>query len=246
MILASFTSPSRRLAGVAAAALLVAACAAPATSPSPSASASATPVPTVAPSAPPYVLGPSPSACPASAPTQLPVGVTRTVTLTTNFGVVVINVDTALGPFAASAFLGLAACGYYNNVLFHRIVPKFMIQGGDGQYARLPSFTPEKLGFGDPGWSILDDPVSKVYTRGMVAMARSSNPNSGGSQFFIVLDDSAQDALGAESTNNYAQIGYVTSGMDVVDRIAQIPTGGENGDMALQPAVILGTTVSIP
>jgi peptidyl-prolyl cis-trans isomerase B (cyclophilin B) len=242
MILASLSSPSRRLAGVAAAALLLAACAVPTNEPS----ASATPAPTAAATAPRYVLAPSPSGCPTYAPMQLPAGATETVTMTTNFGVIVIKIDSALGPNAAAAFVGLARCGYYNNVLFHRIVPAFVIQAGDGQYARLPSFTPEKMGYGNPGWSIPDDPVTKEYARGMVAMARGAAPNSGGSQFFIVLDDEAQARLGAESYNNYAQIGYVTSGMDVVDRIAQIPTGGEGGDMALQPAVILGTTVSVP
>jgi cyclophilin family peptidyl-prolyl cis-trans isomerase len=80
----------------------------------------------------------------------------------------------------------------------------------------------------------------------MVALARTSAPNSGSSQFFIVLDDEAQASLGSESANNYAQIGYVMSGMEVVDRIAQIPTGGDNDDMALQPAVILTTTYTVP
>ncbi len=242
MTLASFSSPSRRLVGVAVAALLVAACAVPTNEPT----ASPTAAPTVAPTAPPYVLGPSPSGCPTYAPAQLPAGTTSTVTMTTNFGVIVIKAEGALGPYAAGAFVAFSRCGYYNSVLFHRIVPNFVIQGGDGQYARLPNFQPDKMGRGTPGFSIYDDPVTKVYTRGMVAMARSSGPDSGGSQFFIVLDDSAQDALGSEGANNYAQIGYVTSGMDVVDRIAQIPTGGENGDMALEPAVILSTTVSVP
>jgi cyclophilin family peptidyl-prolyl cis-trans isomerase len=242
MILASLSSPSRRLAVVAAAALLVAACAVPTNEPTPS----PTPAPTLAPSAPPYVLAPSPSGCPASTPFRLPPGATNTITVTTNFGEIVIKVDATLGPNAAGAFTALARCGYYNNVLFHRIVPDFMIQFGDGEYARLPSITPEKMGYGGPGWSVPDDPVTREYTRGMVAMARSSAADSGGSQFFIVLDDSAQAALGADSYNNYAQIGYVISGMDVVDRIAQIPTGGDNDDMALEPAVILGTTVSVP
>jgi cyclophilin family peptidyl-prolyl cis-trans isomerase len=239
---ASISSPSRRLASAAAVALLVAACAVPTSEPTPS----ATPAPTVAPSAPPYSLAPSPSNCPAHTPFPLPRGATATVTMTTNYGVIVIRIEATLGPNAAGAFAALTRCGYYNNVLFHRIVPGFVIQAGDGEYARLPDLTPDKMGMGGPDWTVDDDPVTRVYTRGMVALARKSIANSGNSQFFIILDDEAQASLGSESTNNYAQIGYVVSGMDVVDRIAQIPTGGDNNDMALQPAVILSTTYTVP
>jgi cyclophilin family peptidyl-prolyl cis-trans isomerase len=244
MYFAPISSPSRRLAGSAAALLLVAACAVPTGQPTPS----PTPAPTVAPTAPPYELGPEPSACPTAVPAPLPAGATNTVTMVTNFGLITIKVDGALGPNAAGAFTALARCGYYNNVLVHRIIPKFVIQAGDGQYARLPSFTPEKMGQGGPLWTVADDPVTKPYVRGMVAIARTAAANSGSSQFFVVLDDEAQSALGAETANNYAQIGYVTSGMDVVDRIALIPTGGESNpqDFPLQPAVILRTTVSVP
>jgi cyclophilin family peptidyl-prolyl cis-trans isomerase len=242
MTLASFSSPSRRLAAIAAAVLLVAACAVPTNAPTPT----ATPAPTVAPSAPPFTLAPTPSACPTSAPFPLPVGATNTVTMVTNFGTIVIKVDATLGPNAAGAFTALARCGYYNDVLFHRVVPGFVIQAGDGEYARLPNISPDRMGQGGPGWTIPDDVVTQVYTRGMLAIARGATATSGSSQFFIVLNDDAQSSLGAEGANNYAQVGYVTSGMDVVDRIAQIPTGGDNGDLALQPAVILSTTVTVP
>ncbi len=177
---------------------------------------------------------------------------TATVTMTTNFGNIVIKVDSSLGPNAAGAFIALARCGYYDNVLFHRVVVDFIIQTGDGQYGRLPSFTPDKMGQGGPGWTIPDDKVTTTYKRGTVAIARTSAANSGNSQFFIVLADSAQTSLGAASTNNYAIFGTVTTGMDVADRIAAIPLGGEPGpngeppSMPLQPAVITSTVVTTP
>ena len=248
MILARLSSPPRRLATVGLVALLAAACAVPTNPPAPS----PTPVPTIPPVAPSYTLGPAPSGCPTSAPVALPVGTTATVTMTTNYGTIVIKVDATLGPNAAAAFTALARCGYFDNVLFHRIIPGFVIQAGDGQYARLPSLTPDKFGQGDLGWTIQDDTVTTPYVRGMLAIANLGTPNSGNSQFFIVLSNSAQSSLGAAGANNYAQFGNVTSGMDVVDRIAAIELGGDPAqqsfppDMPLQPAVITSTTVTIP
>jgi cyclophilin family peptidyl-prolyl cis-trans isomerase len=131
-------------------------------------------------------------------------------------------------------------------VLFHRIVPQFVIQAGDGTNARLPNVDPNKWGQGGPSWTITDDKVTKPYVRGMLAMANTGAANSASSQFFIVLDDSAQTTLGAADKNNYAQFGNVTTGMDVVDKIAAIPTGGDSGDLALQPAVITSVTVTTP
>jgi peptidyl-prolyl cis-trans isomerase B (cyclophilin B) len=246
MILALVSSP-RRLATVGLVAVLLAGCSVPTASPTPS----PTPPPTSAPTAPPFTLGPEPTGCPTSAPAAMTSG-TATVTMTTNFGNIVIKVDSSLGPNAAGAFVALARCGYYDNVLFHRVVVGFVIQSGDGQYARLPSFTPDKMGQGGPGWTIPDDKVTTTYKRGTVAIARTSAANSGNTQFFIVLADSAQTSLGAASTNNYAILGTVTSGMDVVDRIAAIPLGGDPGpngepaSMPLEPAVITGTTVTTP
>ena len=248
MILASISSSPRRLATVGLVAWLVAACAVPTNPPTPSPS----PLPTIPAAAPSYTLGPAPSGCPTSAPAAMAAGTTATVTMTTNYGNIVIKVDATLGPNAAGMFVALARCGYYDNVLFHRIVPGFIIQTGDGVYARLPSLSPDKFGQGGPGWTITDDPVTQKYVRGMLAVANLGTANSGNSQFFIVLDDSAQDSLGADGYNNYAQFGNVTSGMDVVDKIAQIQVGGDpaaesiSPDMAVQPAVITSTTVTMP
>ena len=246
MILASLSSSPRRLATVGLVAWLVAACAVPVSAPTPS----PTPMPTIPAPGPAYTLGPTPGDCPTTAPAAMAAGSTATVTMTTNFGTIVIKADGSLGANAAGAFVALARCGYYNNVLFHRIVvtpKKFVIQAGDGQYARLPSLEPDKWGQGGPSWTIPDDKVTTKYVRGTVAVARKGGQdNSGSTQFFIVLDNSAQDSLGATTANNYAIIGTVTSGMDVVDKIAAVPLGGDNGDMPLQAVVITGTTVTTP
>jgi cyclophilin family peptidyl-prolyl cis-trans isomerase len=243
MTLALRPSLVRRLAPVCFAALLLAACG-PAVPPSPS----PTVMPTIAPSAPAYTLGPTPSGCPTSTPAAMAAGTTATVTMTTNFGNIVIKVDASLGPNAAGAFMALVKCGYYDNIIFHRIIAGFVLQAGDGQYARLPNLNPEKFGTGGPGFTITDDKVSSTYKRGTLAMANTGAANTGGSQFFIVLSDT--NTL-AQTTIGYAIFGSVTTGMDVADKIAQIPVGGapKNGnapDMALQPAVITSTTVATP
>lgn len=251
MILAYNTTSARRLATVGLVALLFAGCVAiPTVTPTPSPS----PLPTIPPTTPPYTLGPtmspSPFGCPTSAPA--PFTGTATVTMNTNFGNMVIKVDGSLGPNAAGSFVAMSRCGYYNNVIFHRVVPGFIIQSGDGEYARLPNLGFGLMGTGGPGWTIKDDPVTTTYKRGTVAMARTGSTDSGSTQFFIVLDDSAQTSLGASTANNYAIFGNVTTGMDVADRIAAVPLGGEpdvsggTPSMPLQPVVITSTIVTTP
>jgi len=224
--------------------MLVAGCAVPTVTASPS------PVPpaTIAPTTPPYTLAPTmvPGACPTTTPAAY-TG-TATVTMTTNFGNIVIKVDGSLGPNAAGAFLALARCGYYNNVIFHRIMPLFVIQAGDGTNGRMPNPDLSKVGQGGPSWTVTDDPVKQAYTRGTVAMARTSVANSGNSQFFIVLDKSANDSLAASGANDYAIFGSVTTGMDVADKIANLPVGGDDSPptMPLQPVVITSMVVTTP
>jgi dolichyl-diphosphooligosaccharide--protein glycosyltransferase len=207
-------------------------------------------VPTIPPTAPAYTLGPAPVNCPTTAPSPMTAGTTATVTVSTNYGNIVIKVDASKAPNGTGAFVALARCGYYNNVMFHRIMAGFMVQAGDGQYARLPSYDTSKWGSGGPGWSIPDDKATEKYVRGTVALANTGNGNSASSQFFIVLADSADAALSA-ATEPYAQVGMVTSGMDVVDKMAAVPVGGEpesdgNLSMPLVPVVITGTTVTTP
>ena len=148
--------------------------------------ATATPVPSTVPSGPPAggVAG-----CPSSEPAPLGKGETRTVTITTPKGKITIKVEGRLGPIATGNFVALAECGYYDNVVFHRLAPGFVIQGGDGEFGRVPNVDPARVGNGGPGYTIADEPVVGDYVRGAVAMARTPAPHSQGSQFFICLTD---------------------------------------------------------
>src|SRR5471030_384276 len=106
-------------------------------------------------------------------------------------------------PQHSAAFLKLARAGFYDGLTFHRVEPGFVIQGGD----------PSGNGTGGPGYQI-DAEFNKIpHIAGTVAMARSSNPNSAGSQFYICLDDAAF------LNNQYTVFGQVTAGQDVVDAI---------------------------
>jgi len=171
------------------------------------------------------------AACPTSQPDPLSAGETRTVSIETERGAIAIKVEASLSPIAAGNFVALAGCGYYDGVVFHRVVPGFVIQGGD----------PTGTGTGGPGYEIQDEAVTATYSRGTVAMARTSQPNSVGSQFFIVLDDAARSSLA--SANTYQIIGMVSSGMDAVDAIAAA-AGAE--ELPSSPVVMTKVTVSNP
>jgi cyclophilin family peptidyl-prolyl cis-trans isomerase len=178
------------------------------------------------------------AACPASQPPALAAGETRTVTIQTSLGAIVIKVDGSLSPIAAGNFVALADCGFYDGLVFHRTASlqdgtPFVIQGGD----------PNGDGTGGPGYTIQDEPITATYKRGTVAMARSPNlPNSEGSQFFIVLSDSAGPIL--QSANpGYAILGTVTSGMDVADAVYQASNGAE---LPTAPIAMDSVTVASP
>ena len=165
---------------------------------------------------------PSAGGCPSSEPPALAAGESRTVTIETSEGRIVLRVEGSLSPIAAGNFAALATCGYYDGVVFHRAATlengtPFVIQGGD----------PTGTGSGGPGYTIQDEPVTARYQRGTVAMARSNQPNSQGSQFFIVLSEAAGPILA--DFNTYAIFGAVVEGMDVADAIhaaadAELPT----------------------
>ena len=121
------------------------------------------------------------------------------VTINTNRGSMVLDLDPKLAPRTVNNFVSLARDGYYNGLTFHRVVPEFVVQGG----------CPEGTGRGGPGYRFEDEPVSGEYTLGAVAMA-NSGPDSNGSQFFICIDDCR-----AKLAKSYNLFGYVTSGMDV-------------------------------
>ena len=169
--------------------------------------------------------------CPTSQPAALPAGETRTVTIDTALGSMTLKIEADLSPIAAGNFVALASCGYYDGVVFHRVVPGFVIQGGD----------PTGTGTGGPGYTIQDEPVTAQYGRGVVAMARTSQPDSVGSQFFIVLDDAAREALA--SYNTYQIIGHVTAGMETADAITAAAAGVE---LPSDPVEMTNVTVSNP
>jgi cyclophilin family peptidyl-prolyl cis-trans isomerase len=169
-------------------------------------------------------------ACPTSQPPALPAGETRTVTINTEKGDMVLKVQADLSPIAVGNFVALAGCGFYDGLVFHRVLPGFVIQGGD----------PDGTGAGGPGYTIEDEPVTSTYGRGVVAMARSNQPDSVGSQFFIVLDDKATDILA--SYNTYQIIGSVTSGMETADAIA----AATDGELPSDPIVMTKVSVAQP
>ncbi len=223
-------SPTHRLAVillVGAVALALAACS----------TATGRPVPPSA-TAPAGTAAASPAACPTSPPAPMPAGQTATVAIQTAKGTITIKVEGSLGPNAAGNFVALARCGYYDGVIFHRLVPGFVLQGGDGQYGREPNVDSAHVGQGGPGYQFDDDPVNVPYTRGTVAMA-NSGANTNGSQFFIVLAD-------AQLPPSYSVFGHVTAGMDVVDTIAAMPNSGSPDNMALQPVAMTRLTVTSP
>ncbi len=120
-----------------------------------------------------------------------------------------------VAPNTVNNFISLAKKGFYDGVIFHRVIPGFMIQGGD----------PEGTGMGGPGYSIKGEfrrngfKTNKLaHTAGVLSMARAMNPNSAGSQFFIMHKDAPH--LDGE----YAAFGMVTEGMDKVDAIASVET----------------------
>lgn len=227
-----------RLWALAAAAAIAGACAGAASAPLPSIPSLAPPSPTTVPTHP----GPTyPPGCPTSQPSPLPAGQTRTVTITTDKGAITILVEGELSPIAAGNFVALASCGYYDQVVFHRVVAGFVLQGGDGQFGRTPDVIPNLVGSGGPPYHIKDEKVTATYHRGTVALARTTDPDSAGSQFFIVLSDSEAAAL--NKVHTYQIIGSVTSGLDVVDAIA----AAANGQQAPEsPVVMTKVTVAKP
>ncbi len=130
---------------------------------------------------------------------------TYEVTIATDKGDIVMALDPQLAPTTVNNFVALARQGFYDNVTFHRVVPSFVIQGGD----------PEGSGRGGPGYKFADEPVKGEYTYGAVAMA-NAGPDTNGSQFFICIDDCT-----GKLDKAYNLFGYVTSGLDVTGQIAQ-------------------------
>jgi cyclophilin family peptidyl-prolyl cis-trans isomerase len=131
-------------------------------------------------------------------------------------------------PNTVNNFVCLARAGFYDNTTFHRIVKGFVIQGGD----------PEGTGGGGPGYRFNDEPVTRDYSRGIVAMA-NAGANTNGSQFFVCLQN-------VGLPKNYTIFGEVTAGMDVVDKIAAVETkANRSGEQSTPVQTIKVTKVTI-
>jgi len=165
----------------------------------------------------------------ASKPTgKLDPSKTYDVTFATSCGEISIRLDVKGAPNTTASFAKLAEDGFYDNTTFHRIVPGFVIQGGD----------PTGTGTGGPGYQTIDRPQPDArYVKGVVAMAKAAAepPGTSGSQFYIVT------APDAGLPADYAIVGEVTAGMDTVVRIEEL---GSPSEQPVRPVVIEGATVS--
>jgi peptidyl-prolyl cis-trans isomerase B (cyclophilin B) len=137
----------------------------------------------------------------------------------TNFGRIVLKFFPKLAPGHVKNFIKLAKKGFYNGTTFHRVIPGFMIQGGD------PNTKPGATGIpgqGGPGYTIKHEFSSMHHSRGILSMARTNDPDTAGSQFFITVADA--DSLDGQ----YSIFGQVVKGMDVVDTIVNLPRDGSD------------------
>jgi cyclophilin family peptidyl-prolyl cis-trans isomerase len=166
----------------------------------------------------------------ATAPTgSLDPDVTYALTFVTNCGSFTVTLDQGTAPETAASLVSLARDGFYDDTVFHRIVPGFVIQGGD----------PTATGSGGPGYQTVDPPPADAsYTKGVVAMAKAADeaPGTAGSQFFVVTGDDV--GLPPE----YAVVGTVTEGQDVVDRIGML--GDPATEAPTEPVVVSTVTIA--
>ena len=160
-----------------------------------------------------------------------------TATIETDKGTIEIELYTKGAPKAAANFVDLAKKGFYDGVVFHRLVPGFVIQGGDGEYGHIDKLDRGRLGTGGPGYKFADEPFEGDYVRGAVAMA-NSGPNTNGSQFFICI----ADLSGGRLPKKYTLFGMVTKGMDVVDAIAAAKRDGR--DQPNEPTAMLSVKIT--
>jgi cyclophilin family peptidyl-prolyl cis-trans isomerase len=166
---------------------------------------------------------------PREAPTEsLDAGQTHEAVVRTSCGEFTITLDPKASPKATASFAALARDGYFDGTVFHRIVPGFVIQGGD----------PTATGTGGPGYTTVDPPApGTTYEHGVVAMAKAPTepPGAAGSQFFVVT------AGQAPLPPDYAVVGRVTGGLAVVDRIGLL--GDPTTEQPTQPVVVEGIEI---
>lgn len=140
-----------------------------------------------------------------------------TITMENN-DVIKVELYPNIAPNTVNNFISLANSGFYDGLIFHRVIPGFMIQGGD----------PEGTGLGGPDYSIKGEFSSNGFEneikheRGVISMARAQDPNSAGSQFFIMVADATH------LDGDYAAFGKVTEGMEAVDKIVSVETDGQD------------------
>jgi peptidyl-prolyl cis-trans isomerase B (cyclophilin B) len=155
---------------------------------------------------------------------------TPTATIETSLGNITVEFWPDVAPKHVENFLNLARTNFYKDVIFHRVIPGFMIQGGD----------PTGTGTGDNGGVRLKAEFNRrpdrKHTRGVLSMARSSNPDSASCQLFIMHQDSPH------LDGQYSAFGKVTSGIEVVDKIVSVPT--DANDRPRNPPKILKVTVN--
>jgi len=156
-------------------------------------------------------------------------------TIATDHGPIEIELFMNDAPKAAQNFIDLAKKGFYDDVVFHRVIPGFVAQVGDGEHGKKSSLNKGRVGTGGPGYKFEDEPVKGEYVRGALAMA-NAGPNTNGSQFFICHQD-----LTGKLPKNYTLFGQVTKGMDVVDAIVSAPRDGR--DLPNDPVAITGVTI---
>jgi cyclophilin family peptidyl-prolyl cis-trans isomerase len=157
-----------------------------------------------------------------------------TATFDTSLGTFKVELLASESPKTVNNFVFLARQGFYDGTIFHRIIKSFMIQGGD----------PTGTGMGGPGYNIPDElPVKHPYAPGIVAMANTGRPNSGGSQFFICT---GADSKSLDRMPSYTEFGLVSEGMDVVQKIASVQVMASNGETSkpVVPPVINKITIS--
>ena len=167
-----------------------------------------------------------------------PLAQAQTVTMSTSAGDIVLALDATKAPKSVENFLQYAKAGHYDGTIFHRVIEGFMIQGG--------GFTPDLAQKPTRAPIPLESRNGLANQRGTIAMARTMDPNSATSQFFInVKDNPALDAANSRDGNGYAVFGKVTGGMDVVDKIKAVRTSskGMHQDVPVEPVVIRKVTV---
>jgi cyclophilin family peptidyl-prolyl cis-trans isomerase len=156
-------------------------------------------------------------------------------TIATEKGDIEVDLFTTDAPKATKNFIDLAKKGFYDDVIFHRVIPGFVAQGGDGQYGKKSTLEASRVGTGGPGYKFEDEPVKGDYVRGSLAMA-NAGPNTNGSQFFIVHQD-----LTGKLPKQYTLFGLVTKGMDVVDEIVGAPRNSK--DLPNEPVAMTSVTI---